>query len=148
MIKREGNSIKNHPHLLFIDLPYLVEVCLPNGALIKNMVTWTAIANPIHEMVIILSVERVMNYLISNKNNYFPPPRWKISDFISFVLLSWYYGKLSTSTKERKNQVADYSSTPRRITPLLKYTETSVHFSDLCELHYGSLILIRYTLSK
>ena len=70
MIKREGNYIKNHPHLLLIDLPYLVEVCLPKGALIKNMVTWTAIANPIHEKVIILSVERVMIFLIFIKNNY------------------------------------------------------------------------------
>jgi hypothetical protein len=47
-----------------------------------------------------------------------------------------------------KNQVADYTSTPRRITPLLKYTETSVHFSDLCELLHGALISIRYALSE
>ena len=142
MIKREGNSIKNHPHLLLIDRPYLVEVCLPKGALIKNIVTWTAIANPIHEKVILLSVERVMNYLISNKNNYFPPPRRKISDFISFVLLSWYYGKLSTSTKERKNQVADYSSihSTLKIRPFQRSLRAALRFPYLNSLHFIRII--------
>ena len=134
MIKREGNSIKNHPHLLLIDLPYLVEVCLPKGALIKNMVTWTAIANPIHEKVIILSVERVMIFLIFIKNNYFPPPpprrsgKYRTLFPLSFCL----------DTKERKNQVADYSSihSTLEIRPFQRSLRAALRFPYLNSLHF------------
>jgi hypothetical protein len=45
IIKSEGNSIITQPALLLIILPHFSEVCLPKGAVIKNIVMCTSTAS-------------------------------------------------------------------------------------------------------
>ncbi len=52
MMEKEGNSINTHANLLFTITPHFSEVCLPKGAVTKNMATNTtaAIASQMYEM--------------------------------------------------------------------------------------------------
>ena len=59
--------------------------------------------------------------------HYCPPLGRKKSDLIFFVLLSWYYGKLSTSTKERKNQFS--IEVVRRKLLIDRYTKRLISFA-------------------
>lgn len=45
MIASDGNSISTHANLLFTIVPHLSEVCLPKGAVTKNIATNTTAAN-------------------------------------------------------------------------------------------------------
>ncbi len=69
-----GISIKNHPILLFIFGPQLLELCLPYGTITFNNIGTIRIARPIHAITIIsnefceIIVKQI--YVVSSKYMY------------------------------------------------------------------------------